>query len=157
MGWMTMIATVAILSMNVGPQENAATVASSPQPGSSWQVFSRSADRAYLADVGTISVIDDVTSISVARVSRRKPPGDFSHSVELYNFRCATNTLRLGETVEYGADGSETHRFDDGADWEPIRPDSVDDFVKGMACDGMRAEGAPHVSIKAFVEAGRGN
>lgn len=123
-----------------------------------WHAISRNAERVYLADVGGMGVVDDVTTIMVARVSRRPAsPTDFSYTADEYAYRCASNQVRPGASVEYGEDGTETSRFEDGGDWETVRPDTLDAFVKQVACDGERANPPVFPSIKAFMEAGRGN
>lgn len=123
-----------------------------------WHPISRNSDRVYLADVGGMGVVDDVTTIMVARVVRRpSSPTDYSYTADQYAYRCATNQVRPGASVEYGEDGSETNRFEDGGDWEAVRPDTLDAYVKQVACDGERANPPVFPSIRAFMEAGRGN
>lgn len=123
-----------------------------------WHSISRNAERVYLADVGGMGVVDDVTTIMVARVARRPAsPTDFSYTADEYAYKCATNQVRPGASVEYGEDGAETNRFEDGGEWETVRPDTLDAFVKQVACDGERANPPVFPSIKAFMEAGRGN
>ena len=123
-----------------------------------WHSISRNAERVYLADVGGMGVVDDVTTIMVARVARRpSSPTDYSYTADEYAYKCATNEVRPGASVEYGDDGSETNRFEDGGEWETVRPDTLDAFVKQVACDGERANPPVFPSIKAFMDAGRGN
>lgn len=123
-----------------------------------WHSISRNAERVYLADVGGMGVVDDVTTIMVARVARRpSSPTDYSYTADEYAYKCATNEVRPGASVEYGEDGSETNRFEDGGEWETVRPDTLDAFVKQVACDGERANPPVFPSIKAFMDAGRGN
>lgn len=123
-----------------------------------WHSISRNAERVYLADVGGMGVVDDVTTIMVARVGRRpSSPTDYSYTADEYAYKCATNQVRPGASVEYGEDGTETNRFEDGGDWETVRPDTLDAFVKQVACDGERANPPVFPSIRAFMDAGRGN
>lgn len=123
-----------------------------------WHSISRNAERVYLADVGGMGVVDGVTTIMVARVSRRPAsPTDYSYTADEYAYKCATNQVRPGASVEYGEDGAEANRFEDGGEWETVRPDTLDAFVKQVACDGERANPPVFPSIKAFMDAGRGN
>lgn len=123
-----------------------------------WHPISRNTERVYLADVAGMGVVDGVTTIMVARVSRRPAsPTDYSYTADEYAYKCATNEVRPGASVEYGEDGVETNRFDDGAGWERVRPDTLDAYVKQVACDGERANPPVFPSIRAFMDAGRGN
>jgi len=123
---------------------------------SEWHTISRSPDRIYLADIGGLTTQDEVATVILARVSRRNPATDFSHTTESYSFRCATNQVRVGEAVEFGPDGVETDRYNDGADWETIPADTLPDYLKSFVCDGQRSTLPAVGSIKAFIEAGRG-
>ncbi len=125
--------------------------------GSEWHIFSRSADRAYLVDLGSVAEAAGAKTAQVARVSRKNPAGDYSHSVEGYSLRCSANQVRLGETIEYDATGGESDRFDDGSDWEDIGTGSVDEYVKLQVCDGQRSSSPTYPSIQAFIDAGRGS
>jgi hypothetical protein len=123
-----------------------------------WHPISRNSDRVYLADVGGMGVVEGVTTIMVARVVRRpSSPTDYSYTADQYDYRCATNQVRPGASVEYGEDGAETNRFEDGGDWETVRADTLDAYVKQVACDGERANPPVFPSIRAFMDAGRGN
>lgn len=126
--------------------------------GQEWQTISRNDERVYLVDVGNMSQIDDVTVIMVARVSRKPASAtNYSYTADEYSYRCRTNEVRPGASIEYGEDGTETNRFEDGGEWESVRPDTLDAFVKQVACDGDRANPPFWPSIRAFMEAGRGN
>lgn len=123
-----------------------------------WHSISRNAERVYLADVGGMTVVDDVTTIMVARVSRKPAsPTDYSYTADEYAFRCGASQIRPGASVEYGEDGTETNRFEDGGTWEIVRTNTLDEFVKQVACDGERANPPVFPSIRAFMDAGRGN
>lgn len=137
-------------------QDAAAPAAPTSAAGSEWHVFSRSADRAYLVDLGTVRDGDGAKTVEVARVSRRNAAGDYSHSVEGYSLRCSANQVRLGQTVVHDATGAEAERFDDGADWDDIREGSVDEYVKLQVCDNHRSAPPNYPSIRAFIDAGRG-
>lgn len=140
----------------VQAQDAPATAPSTPQ-ASEWHSVSRNSERIYLADVGGMTQAGDVTTIVVARVSRKPAtPGDFSYTADEYRYRCAANQVQPGASMEYGPDGAETNRFEDGGDWETVRPETLDAFVKQVACDGERANPPVFPSIKAFMDAGRG-
>lgn len=123
-----------------------------------WHSISRNAERVYLANVGSMTVVDDITTIMVARVPRKPASAtDYSYTADEYAYRCAANQVRPGASVEYDEDGAELNRFEDGGDWETVRPETLDAFVKQVACDGERANPPLFPSIKAFMDAGRGN
>lgn len=151
-----LVATGSALAQDLPPTQ-VETAASSTAAVPEWHVFSRSSDRAYLVDLGTAALAEGATTVRVARVSRKNAAGDYSHSVESYSLRCATDQVRLGETVEYDATGNEADRFEDGADWENIRADSVDEHVKMQVCEGQRSSPPAYPSIQAFIDAGRGS
>ncbi len=142
------------------PAPAAAAPAVAPQPATpveDWHAFSNNVDRVYLADIGTLARTGDVTTLRVARVSRRPTsPTDLSHTIDEFAFRCAAGQVRAGSTVEYGADGTQADRYDDGGDFEAIREDTLDDFAKPYACDGARGNPPSYPSIRAFMDAGRG-
>ena len=127
-----------------------------PAAAETWQAFSRSANNAFMADADSIATVDGVTSIKVATVPRAGEPGDFSHSVETYEFRCGASQWRTAGVVEYGPDGTEAGQFpEEGASWEPARANTMPHYLKEIACDGARAVPPHWPSIRAFVEAGR--
>ncbi len=147
-----------VLQAGAVQAQDAAVARPAPVAGSEeWHSISRNSDRVYLANVGTMGQIDDVTTILVARVARKPAsPTDYSYSADEYAYRCAANQVRPGVSVEYGPDGAETDRFEDGGDWETVRSGTLDEFVKQVACDGERANPPVFPSIKAFMDAGRG-
>ncbi|HZV84024.1 MAG TPA: surface-adhesin E family protein [Brevundimonas sp.] len=127
-----------------------------PVLAETWHPFSRSQNNAFMADVDSIVVNGAITSIRVATASRRGEAGDFSHSVETYEFECGANRWRTAGVVEYGADGAEAETFPepDGA-WETARDNTMPMFLKQIACDGIRAQPPHWPTVKAFIEAGR--
>lgn len=127
-----------------------------PAAAETWQAFSRSASNAFMADADSITSEGGITSIKVAIVPRAGEAGDRSHSVETYQFRCGANEWRTAGVVEYGPDGSETGQFpEEGAEWEPLRRDTMPNYLKEIACDGARAVPPHWPSIQAFIDAGR--
>lgn len=127
-----------------------------PALAENWNTVSRSPNNAFMAEVDGIVVNGEITTVPVATVSRRGEAGDYSHSVETYEFKCAARQWRTAGIVEYGADGAEADRIpEEGGSWEPVRSNTLPDFLKQVACDGMRADPPSWPSIKAFVDGGR--
>ena len=127
-----------------------------PAAAETWQAFSRSAANAFMADVDSITTEGDITSIKVATVPRQGESGDLSHSTETYQFRCSADQWRTAGVVELGPDGSEAARYpEEGSPWEPLRQNTMPNYLKEIACDGARATPPHWPSIQAFIEAGR--
>lgn len=133
-----------------------AFVLGGPAAAETWQAFSRSANNAFMADADSIVTEGDITSIKVATVPRQGESGDLSHSIETYQFRCGANQWRTAGIVEFGPDGSEMDQYPEvDAEWEPLRRDTMPNYLKEIACDGARAVPPHWPSIQAFIEAGR--
>ena len=130
-----------------------ATVAT-PVLAEEWHIYSRTAARAYMADVGSIATVDGVTTIRSASVPLTTPAGDVSHSEETYQFQCAASKWRTAGASEFEADGTREDYPEEGAAWESMRPNTVPDFIKQVACDNSRSS-ATYPTIRAFIEAGR--
>ena len=121
-----------------------------------WHAFSRSASNAFMAEVEGIMTAGEITSIRVATVPRTGETGDLSHAIETYQFRCPAQQWRTAGVVEFGPDGSELGQYPEvDAAWEPLRPDTMPNYLKEIACDGARAVPPHWPTIRAFVEAGR--
>ena len=134
----------------------AVTLAAGPAAAENWHKFSYSGTTAYLADVDSIGVDGDVTAIRAAKVPLAGAAGDYSHSADLFTFRCAARQVRSILSIDYGADGNETDRFDDAeAPWDGLIRDSYLDFLKAIACDGERSSEGSWPSIAAFVDSSR--
>ena len=122
-----------------------------------WNAFSRNARLVYLVDVGGIATVGDTTSARVARVPLQMPAGDYSHKIDEYEIRCAAKQARVLAEIEFGPDGAEVERYPEAdAAWDDIRPTSLSAYIQPIVCDGARADGAPAASIKAYIDAGRG-
>ena len=122
-----------------------------------WNAFSRNARLVYLVDVGGIATVGDTTSARVARVPLQTPVGDYSHKIDEYEIRCAAKQARVLAEIEFGPDGAEVERYPEtDAAWDDIRPTSLSAYIQPIVCDGARADGAPAASIKAYIDAGRG-
>lgn len=131
--------------------------AATPVLAEDWHAYSRTGLRAYLADVDSINAAGgSAVSIRAASVPLSSPAGDFSHGQETYQFDCAAGTWRTAGATDYAADGSEDGVYpEENASWEPLRPNTVPAYLKQIACDGSRSEGATFPTIRAFIEAGR--
>ncbi len=126
-----------------------------PAAAETWHAFSSSANTAYMADVDAIVVEGDITRITLAIVPLRGEAGDFSHTIDTYEFRCGPKQWRSPVSVEYGADGAEVGRYQDESDWINARAGTVPGTLKEIACDGTRANPPFWPTIRAFIEAGR--
>lgn len=126
-----------------------------PVLAETWHTYSRTAARAYLADVDSIATVDGVTTIRSASVPMTSPAGDISHSETTYQFECATGKWRTAGASEYEPDGTHEDYPEEGAEWETMRANTVPEFVKQIACDGSRSRSATFPTIRAFIEAGR--
>lgn len=128
-----------------------------PAAAESWHPYSRTPNNVYMADVDSITVNGEITSVLVATAARAGDAGDYSYTVETYEFRCgASSSWRTAGLVEYGPDGAEIGRYpEEGAAWEDIRPNTSPDYLEQIVCDGARAQPPIWSSIKEFVDAGR--
>lgn len=127
-----------------------------PAMAENWNSVTRTANNAFMVDVDAISAVGDVTSAALATVPRNGDAGDYSHSIETYQFRCAARQWRTAGLVDYNPDGTEADRMpEDSASWEPVRANTLPDFLKQVVCDGARGEPPTWISIKAFIDGGR--
>lgn len=128
-----------------------------PAAAESWHPFSRSQNNAFMADVDSITVNGDITSVLVATAPRTGPAGDYGHTVETYEFQCSNRSKwRTAGLVEYGPDGLEMGRYpEEGAAWEDVRPDTSPEYLDQIVCKGARAQPPIWPTIKDFVDAGR--
>ena len=121
----------------------------------SWQVYSRSNANVFAVNIDGMVVADGVSSVRVATVPRAGDAGDYSHSVETYEFRCADQKWRTAGVIEYGPDGAELDAIpEDGASWENTRPNTAPEFLKTIVCDGNRIS-TSFPNIKTFIDGGR--
>lgn len=134
-----------------------ALAAATPAAAETWQSFSRSSANIYLVEVDGILAEGEITSLRMATVPREGPAGDYSHSVEVYQFRCAGEAVwRTAGIVDYGPDGAEAGRVpEEGAEWIPARAGTVPASLKDIACGVARSTAAPFPTIQAYVDAGR--
>lgn len=129
---------------------------STPAAAETWNPFSRTANTAFLADSDSILVEGEVTRVQVATVPLRGAADDRSHTIETYEFQCATSKWRTAGMVEHGPDGAVLDRYpEEGATWEPVRPNTNPEYLKQIACDGARSNPPVWPTIAAFMDAGR--
>ncbi|MFN3930462.1 MAG: surface-adhesin E family protein [Brevundimonas sp.] len=127
-----------------------------PAAAETWQLYSRTVSNAFMADADSIAVADGITSVRVATVPRAGDAGDLSHSIEVYQFRCDADQWRTAGVTEFGPDGAEMDQYPEvDAAWEPLRPDTMPEHLKEIACDGASVLPPHWASIQAFVDAGR--
>ena len=127
-----------------------------PAMAENWNSVSRTANNAFMVDVDAIRVEGDVSSAGLATVPRTGDAGDYSYSLETYQFRCAARQWRTAGLVDYNPDGTEADRIpEENASWEPIRANTLPDFLKQVVCDGARGDPPTWPSIKAFIDGGR--
>lgn len=134
-----------------------ALVVATPAAAETWQSFSRTSTNIYLVEMDGILADGEVTSLRMATVPRDGGAGDYSYSVETYQFRCTGDAVwRTAGVVDYGPDGTEAGQMpEDGAEWIAVRAGTVPASLKDVACGAARSTAAPFVSIQAFVDAGR--
>ena len=128
-----------------------------PAAAESWHPYSRTPNNVFMADIDSITVNGEITSVLVATAARAGDAGDYSHTVETFEFRCgARSTWRTAGIVEYGPDGAETGRYpEENGAWEEIRPNTSPDYLEQIVCDGSRAQPPIWPTVRAFVDAGR--
>lgn len=122
--------------------------------GPSWNVVSRSSATVFMLDVNAITQSDGVSRVMLARVPSSGDASDQTHSLTEMFFRCSARQSKTGLEIYIGADGSEEERIENDYEFEPIVRDSLDDYVKGVVCDGQRTA-VTYNSIGAFIAAGR--
>ena len=122
-----------------------------------WHPYSRSTGSVFMADVDSIVVEGDVTRVLVATVMRTGDAGDYSHTIETFEFQCGSNSKwRTAGMVEYGPDGAEIGRYpEEGAEWVSVRANTSPDYLEQIVCDGARAQPPIWPTVRAFVDAGR--
>ena len=128
-----------------------------PAAAETWHPYSRTPNNVFMADIDSITVNGEITSVLVATAARAGDAGDYSHTVETFEFQCgASSKWRTAGIVEYGPDGVEMGRYpEEGAAWEDIRPNTSPDYLEQIVCDGSRAQPPIWPTIKDFVDAGR--
>ena len=127
-----------------------------PASAETWNTISRGQTSVFMVDVEAIVVSGDITTEALAAVPRIGQPTDYSHSIETYEFKCADDQWRTAGIVEYADDGAEDSRIpEENGSWEATRPNTLPNFLKQFACDGVRATSPTWPTIKTFIEGGR--
>lgn len=150
------------MSQEQAPPSVAADATPSQAPRSAWQPFSNSSSMSYLIDMGAVTTDGGITRVQMARVSKARPASDLTHGVEHYSIRCADRQYRNPLSLEYGPDGRESDRYDDGGGaaptdgpWDEIRPNTNVDFIRQLVCERQEPNSASFASIAAYIAAGR--
>lgn len=136
------------------PAEAPVTAPEAPA-GPQWWIFSRSDTRAYLIDVNGVEKTGDELTVSVARVARDKPAGDYSHTVDQFGIRCGARQSHVVVSSDALEDGVPGEPFTTDEPWEAIARNSLDEGIRQIACDDMRPDPPSYDSIKAYIDAGR--
>ena len=122
----------------------------------SWNAYSRTDTTVYMADVDSIAVVEGVTSMNSAAVPTSGDAGDYSHTVEVFQFQCGARKWRTAGLTEFGPDGTRSGNYpEEGAAWESLRPNTNPEQLLHIACDGARATPPVWTAVKAYVDAGR--
>ncbi|CAL1690426.1 hypothetical protein MMB232_00549 [Brevundimonas subvibrioides] len=130
--------------------------AQTPAPaGSDWWVFSRSDQRGYLIDVNSIARTGDELTVTIARVPRQGDPADYSHTRDVFGIRCAARETHVDQAMDVFEDGEPTQAYATGEPWEAIRPGSLDEGARVIACEDRRPPGPSYPSVNAWIDAGR--
>lgn len=139
------------------PEAQTETLAAPAAPATAdWHPFSRSPTRVYMVDVGGMAVREGVATARIARVPLDAvEAADYSHVAEDFELRCDTGESRTTVTTEYGPDGVQIDQYEDPSPWEAIRENSLDEYLKGVVCDGNRSPPPTWPTIQAFIDAGR--
>jgi hypothetical protein len=122
----------------------------------SWIEYSRSDRTAYIVNLDTLTPVEGVATVLIARVPVHGDVANLSHETEEVMVRCSDGQSRSGATVTHGADGAETDRYSEDTPWEDTPNGGVYGSVKSFACDDMRPQGQTYPTIPAFIAAGRG-
>jgi hypothetical protein len=124
-----------------------------PAAAEDWHPFSRSARIVYLADVTSVVQAGDVTTVRIAKVPIAAPaPGNMSHTVDEFAFRCAAGQYRVTATSSFAADASLEDRFEDEAEWEDVVNETFPAYLKEIACEGAMADPPTWPTLRAFMD-----
>lgn len=133
----------------------AAIAVATPASAESWMTYSRSQTTAYLADIDSITVTGDITSMRVASVPRETAASELSYTIETYEFQCAGSKWRTAGAKEYDHAGVETGDYPEAdAAWENANPSTPPGFIKTIACDNARSP-TSFPTLQAFIQTGR--
>lgn len=123
--------------------------------GPEWWAFSRGQQRNYLIDVNSVVKTGDELTVTVARVPKDTPAGDYSHTVDQFGIRCRARQSHVVTSSDAFEDGVPGEPFATDEPWEAIAADSFDDAIREISCDDMRPQPPSYPSVKAYIDAGR--
>ncbi len=138
-----------------GAQAPAEVLQAEAPAGPQWKVFSRSAQSNYLIDLSSIRPEGEELRVSVARVANAGDAGNYAHVVDTFGIRCAAAETQVIRSTEVFEDGEGSEAFEAGEPWTAVRPRTLDEAIKDLACDELVPSGAAHASIRAYIDAGR--
>jgi hypothetical protein len=147
----------AAMTQDAPPAEAPATeVMQAEAPaGPQWKVFSRSGQSNYLIDLSSVRPEGEELRVSIARVANAGDAGNYAHVVDIFGIRCAAAETQVLSSTEVFEDGEGSETFETGEPWTAVRPRSLDEAIKDLACDDLVPSGAAHASIRAYIDAGR--
>ena len=137
------ILTALTLTMTSAPVQDP------PTPASDWHPFSRSSSTVYMADAGTLALVDGSTRVKVARVPLTLT--DFSHEIDTYALRCGAREIRFMATETYDGSGAMVDRYEEEADWEPVVEGTNYGFLYEVACNEKRSSQGSWPSVTAYI------
>lgn len=123
--------------------------------GPEWWAFSRGQQRNYLIDVNSVAKTGDELTVTIARVPKDTPAGDYTHTVDQFGIRCRARQSHVVTSSEAMADGVPEEPFVTDEPWEAITADSFDDAIREISCDDMRPSPPSYPTVKAYIDAGR--
>jgi hypothetical protein len=121
-----------------------------PARASDWHPFSRSSTTVYLADAGTLALVDGATRVQVARVPLSG--SDFSYEVDTYAIRCGAREIRFMATSIYDEAGALSDSYEETlAEWEPMAEGTNYGFLYEVACNEKRSSQGSYPSVTAYI------
>jgi len=126
-----------------------------PAEGPQWRAFSRGASSTFLIDPSSVRTEGDAITVKIARVPLTGAAGDYSHIIDDFAVRCASDESHLVASTEAYEDGELTETFPVDEPWAEIRPGSFDEGIQRIGCGVAIPTGAPFPSVRAYIDAGR--
>lgn len=136
-------------------EEVLADPAAQTSSGPEWWVFSRGDTRAYLIEANSVSRTSDELTVTIARVPRHTPAGDYTHTIDQFGIRCQARQSHVVTTADALEDGAPGEPFATDEPWEAIGRGSLDDAIRQITCDDMRPQPPSYADVKAYIDAGR--
>ncbi len=153
--WGLMIAgaILAAPGLACAQEEMLTTEAPRAQGAEDWRAFARTDTLVYLVDVGGIAGAPELRTATLARV--RRAHGERGPELEMYEFSCPDKRMRMTRSVELDDAGAEVGAYDETGDFESVPDGSVIDFLRQIACDGLRPEARGWPNLRAFLASPR--